>query len=285
MVAPGQAIDVTLRWPNKFVAGDRPHRVLECATTNGGAAWQWAERRMVTAEGTTTLSVAVPSGMDGGSKVCAQSILVTKGSFGPVRRWSETTCHRVAAVEKKVMEPLVRRDDDEPTTSPTSTKDEYEEEKGRREEEKKRKDEERRRKEEESRKTTTTVKTEVTLPPSTSPPETSTSTTTAPLAPIVDAPAPPRAPQAVPSPPPPKAPVVSRPAGQAATRPQAGAAPPAAQLARTGTGLLGLFLLGGVSLITGRLLRRAFPARDARGGRSPAPEALPEARDQVSGQP
>jgi hypothetical protein len=285
MVAPGQTIDVTLRWPNKFVAGDRPHRLIECATTNGGAPWQWAERRMVSAEGTTTLSVAVPSGSDAGSKVCAQSILVTKGSFGPVRRWSETTCHRVAAVEKKAMAPLVRRDEEGPTTSTTSEDEEGEEEKRRKEEEKRRKEEEARRKEEERRRkeqekeTTTTVKTEVTLPPSTSPSETTTSST-APAPVVAPSPPPTRAPLAAPAPPPPKAPVVS--AGRPGARPQAGGAPPAGQLARTGTGVLGLFILGAITLTTGRLLRRAFPAR---GCRSKAPETLPEDAERVPDQP
>jgi hypothetical protein len=280
MVAPGQAVNVTLRWPNKVVAGEREHRVMECASTNGEAPWLWAERRLVTAEGTTTLSMTVPSGLAAGSKVCGQSILVTKGSFGPIERWSDTTCYRVAEVEKKVMEPLSRRSP-APPPSETSTTTNEDEQKRKKEEEKRKKEEEKRKRDEEEKRkktstttmpTTTTKQTEVTLPPAVAAPPPTTSSTTAP-APVVAA-SPPKAPQAVPSPPPAKAPITS-PASQSPSRPQGSAAQPAGQLARTGTGALRLFLLGGVTLATGRLLRRVASRKSLRPRRSASSGPVP----------
>ena len=263
MVAPGQTVDVTLRWPNTVVAGDREHRVIECASTNGGAPWLWAERRLVTGEGTASVTMTVPSGLAAGSKVCSQSVLVTKGSFGPVRRWSDTTCYRVAAVEKKVMEPLMRREPSPPDYETSTTTTEGGEKGRAEEEEKRRREQEKRRKEEEERKKkvttttapTTTTKTAVPLPTTTVSLAPATSSTTAPAPVVAAAPPPPRAPQAVPSPPPPKAPI-TRPAAQAPSRPKGAVASPAGQLARTGSGALRLFILGGVTLVTGRLLRR-----------------------------
>jgi len=97
-VAPGRKVLVDLHWPNEVLAGERLHKVMECAIVNGAATPRpLAERQLVTAEGTAHLAAVVPSGLPAGSKLCTQSFLVTKGPWGPIRRWSETTCYRVGA--------------------------------------------------------------------------------------------------------------------------------------------------------------------------------------------
>ena len=91
-VVSGQRVSVTLTWPTFSVAGERTHRVIECLSVDGGAPRLWAERQFRTAEGTISLSTVVPQGLSANSTVCGQSFLKTKGSFGPVSRWSEKTC-------------------------------------------------------------------------------------------------------------------------------------------------------------------------------------------------
>jgi hypothetical protein len=94
-VTPGQAVAVTLKWPTSAVAGDRPHRVMECLSVDKGEPRLWADRQFTTASGTATLSEVVPAGLAPGTTVCSQSFLKTQGSFGPVTRWSEKTCYPV----------------------------------------------------------------------------------------------------------------------------------------------------------------------------------------------
>jgi hypothetical protein len=97
-VTPGRPVGVDLRWPNQVLAGERLHKVMECASVNGAAMPRpLAERQLVSAEGAMHLSAVVPSGLPAGSKLCSQSVLITKGPWGPIRRWSETTCYRVGA--------------------------------------------------------------------------------------------------------------------------------------------------------------------------------------------
>jgi hypothetical protein len=91
-VISGQRVSVTLTWPTFAVAGERSHRVIECLSVDGGAPRLWAERQFRTADGTITLSTVVPEGLSANSTVCGQSFLKTRGSFGPVSRWSEKTC-------------------------------------------------------------------------------------------------------------------------------------------------------------------------------------------------
>jgi hypothetical protein len=95
-VMSGQTVAVTLSWPTFAVAGERPHRVMECLSVDGGAPRLWAERQFTSAGGTVTLSIVVPDGLSPKSTVCGQSFLKTKGSFGPVTRWSDKTCFPVA---------------------------------------------------------------------------------------------------------------------------------------------------------------------------------------------
>ena len=87
---------VTLSWPTFAVAGERTHRVMECLSIDGGAPRLWAERQFTSASGTVTLSTVVPEGLSPKSTVCGQSFLKTRGSFGPVTRWSDKTCFPVA---------------------------------------------------------------------------------------------------------------------------------------------------------------------------------------------
>jgi hypothetical protein len=94
-VGSGQTISVTLQWPNKMVAGNRAHRVLECLSVDGGPARNWAERQFTTDQGAVSLSADVPSDVPAKSTICSQSFLKTEGAFGPVTRWSEKTCFPV----------------------------------------------------------------------------------------------------------------------------------------------------------------------------------------------
>jgi hypothetical protein len=94
-VAPGQEVDVTVKWPTFAVAGPRNHRLMECVSVDGHSAQLAADRQFTSAEGTMTLAETVPAGLASGSTVCGQSFLKTQGSFGPVTRWSEKTCYPV----------------------------------------------------------------------------------------------------------------------------------------------------------------------------------------------
>jgi hypothetical protein len=91
-VSSGDTVSVLLQWPNKMVAGNRTHRVLECLSVDGGAPRQWAERQFTTDQGAVTFEAVVPSGLSAKSTICSQSFLKTEGAFGPVTRWSEKTC-------------------------------------------------------------------------------------------------------------------------------------------------------------------------------------------------
>lgn len=95
-VASGQPVSITLQWPTFAVAGERPNRVMECLSIDGGAPRLWAERQFTSGSGTIALSTVVPDGLTPKSTVCGQSFLKTKGSFGPVTRWSEKTCFPAA---------------------------------------------------------------------------------------------------------------------------------------------------------------------------------------------
>jgi hypothetical protein len=95
-VTSGQTVKITLQWPTFAVAGERPNRVLECLSIDGGAPRLWAERSFTSGSGTVTLAAVVPAGLGVKSTVCGQSFLKTKGSFGPVTRWSEKTCFPAA---------------------------------------------------------------------------------------------------------------------------------------------------------------------------------------------
>ena len=94
-VTPGQSVSITLQWPTFAVAGERPNRVMECLSVDSGAPRLWAEKYFTSGSGTVTLSTAVPDGLAPKSTVCGQSFLKTKGSFGPVTRYSEKTCFPV----------------------------------------------------------------------------------------------------------------------------------------------------------------------------------------------
>ena len=94
-VGSGQAVDVSLSWPTFAAPGERPNRVIECLSIDGGTPRLWAERRFSSAGGTITLSAVVPD-LGPKSTICGQSFLKTKGSFGPVSRWSEKTCFPAA---------------------------------------------------------------------------------------------------------------------------------------------------------------------------------------------
>ena len=95
-VLSGQRVEVSLSWPTFAVAGERPNRVIECLSIDGGTPRLWAERRFTSGGGTITLSTVVPDGLSAKSTVCGQSFLKTKGAFGPVSRWSEKTCFPAA---------------------------------------------------------------------------------------------------------------------------------------------------------------------------------------------
>ena len=95
-VGPGQAVQVSLSWPTFGVAGERPNRVIECLSIDGGAPRLWAERQFTSADGSVMLSTVVPDGLGPKSTICGQSFLKTKGAFGPVSRWSEKTCFPAA---------------------------------------------------------------------------------------------------------------------------------------------------------------------------------------------
>ncbi|MCA1843590.1 MAG: hypothetical protein LC792_10475 [Actinobacteria bacterium] len=95
-VGSGEGIQVSLSWPTFGVAGERPSRVIECLSIDGGSPRLWAERRFTTADGTVSLSTVVPDGLGPKSTLCGQSFLKTKGPFGPVSRWSEKTCFPAA---------------------------------------------------------------------------------------------------------------------------------------------------------------------------------------------
>ena len=99
-VISGQRVAVSLSWPTFAVAGERNHRVIECLSVDGGTPRLWAERQFRSADGTVTLSTVVPDGLSAKSTVCGQSFLKTRGSFGPVSRWSEKTCFPAAKESK-----------------------------------------------------------------------------------------------------------------------------------------------------------------------------------------
>jgi hypothetical protein len=94
-VTPGQPVSITLEWPTFAVAGERPNRVIECLSVDSGAPRLWAEKFFTSGDGTVTLSTTVPGGLAPKSTACSQSFLKTKGSFGPVTRYSEKTCFPV----------------------------------------------------------------------------------------------------------------------------------------------------------------------------------------------
>jgi hypothetical protein len=96
-VASGQDVSITLSWPTFAVAGERQNRVIECLSVDSGPPRLWAEKLFTTAKGTVTFSAVVPDGLSAKSTVCGQSFLKTRGSFGPVTRWSDKTCFPVAA--------------------------------------------------------------------------------------------------------------------------------------------------------------------------------------------
>ena len=95
-VGSGQAVQVSLSWPTFGIAGERPNRVIECLSIDGGAPRLWAERQFTSGGGTVALSTVVPDGLGPKSTICGQSFLKTKGAFGPVSRWSEKTCFPAA---------------------------------------------------------------------------------------------------------------------------------------------------------------------------------------------
>jgi hypothetical protein len=99
-VMSGQRVAVSLTWPTFAVAGERNHRVIECLSVDGGTPRLWGERLFRSADGTITLSTVVPEGLSAKSTVCGQSFLKTRGSFGPVSRWSEKTCFPAAKESK-----------------------------------------------------------------------------------------------------------------------------------------------------------------------------------------
>jgi hypothetical protein len=105
-VGSGQAVQVSLSWPTFGVAGQRINRVIECLSVDGGAPRLWAERQFTSADGTVSLSTVVPNGLGEKSTICGQSFLKTKGSFGPVSRWSEKTCF--PAAKAAAIHPLSR---------------------------------------------------------------------------------------------------------------------------------------------------------------------------------
>jgi len=77
------------------VPGERPNRVIKCLSMDGGTPRLWAERQFTSGGGTVTLATVVPD-LAPKSTICGQSFLKTKGSFGPVSRWSEKTCFPAA---------------------------------------------------------------------------------------------------------------------------------------------------------------------------------------------
>lgn len=99
-VMSGQRVAVSLTWPTFAVAGERNHRVIECLSVDGGTPRLWGERLFRSADGTIALSTVVPEGLSAKSTVCGQSFLKTRGSFGPVSRWSEKTCFPAAKESK-----------------------------------------------------------------------------------------------------------------------------------------------------------------------------------------
>ena len=239
-VTPGRAVMVDLHWPNEVLAGERLHKVMECASVNHATPRPLAERQLVTAEGTMHLSPVVPSGVPAGSTLRSQSFLVTKGPWGPVRRWSETTCYRVGAAAG-TYQAMSRRARSPVPPSPTLYPTPY---------------------------PTPSTRTPDTLP--LAPP-------LPPLPPVGSPPAnvvPP--PQATV---PPHPAIPPRQAGARPASSQAATAAPARRLARTGgktLSLLLLVLLGGVALGTGRLLQLAT-AR-GRAATVPIPRHLRESR-------
>jgi hypothetical protein len=95
-VGSGQAVEVSLSWPTFGVPGERPNRVIECLSVDGGAPRLWAERQFTSADGSVSLSTVVPDGLGPKSTICGQSFLKTKGPFGPVSRWSDKACFPAA---------------------------------------------------------------------------------------------------------------------------------------------------------------------------------------------
>ena len=95
-VVSGQGVSISLSWPTFAVAGARQSRVIECLSVDGSAPRLWAERLFTTSEGTVTFSAVVPDGLNAKSTLCGQSFLKTRGSFGPVTRWSDKTCFPAA---------------------------------------------------------------------------------------------------------------------------------------------------------------------------------------------
>ena len=117
-VASGQSIEVSLSWPTFSVAGNRQSRVMECMSVDGGAPRLWAERQFTSADGTISLSAVVPDGVGAKSTICGQSFLKTRGSFGPVNRWSDKTCF--PAAQNSSFKALSRGPSEESSPKPES---------------------------------------------------------------------------------------------------------------------------------------------------------------------
>jgi hypothetical protein len=117
-VASGQAVQVSLSWPTFSVAGNRQSRVIECLSVDGGAARLWAERQFTSSDGTISLSAVVPEGVGPKSTICGQSFLKTRGSFGPVSRWSDKTCF--PAAQNSSFKALSRGPSEESSPKPES---------------------------------------------------------------------------------------------------------------------------------------------------------------------
>jgi hypothetical protein len=117
-VMSGQSVEVTLTWPTFAVAGERRHRIMECLSIDGGTPRLWAEKQFTSSSGTVTLSTVVPDNVAAKSTVCGQSFLKTRGSFGPVSRWSEKTCFPAAAAKDGKFQALSRGPSSKESSSP-----------------------------------------------------------------------------------------------------------------------------------------------------------------------
>jgi hypothetical protein len=117
-VGSGQTVQVSLSWPTFSVAGSRQSRVMECLSVDGGTPRLWAERQFTSADGTISLSAVVPDGLGAKSTICGQSFLKTRGSFGPVNRWSDKTCF--PAAQNSSFKALSRGPSEESSPKPES---------------------------------------------------------------------------------------------------------------------------------------------------------------------
>jgi hypothetical protein len=97
-VAPGDTIDVTLRWDERLFDSKVLERALDCVQIDGQpVAGLGLDQRQAPNQGQVTHRYRLPAGLPAGSKVCDQGFVFGPPADVPQRLASNRVCFTVAA--------------------------------------------------------------------------------------------------------------------------------------------------------------------------------------------